>query len=476
MAKPDYTKHQALYLKALGENPKLTVKQYCENAGLKYASARRYLRKPDKEVIKSAQSKKVNDEHKEKRDRAKRTPAQAKWASHVRNFLSRAIKNPSLSMTAFAQENGLSTNSFRRELAKLRGAADFDRLFDLFDEKLSTYRAIKNEKPSKSRNKSTGKAGRGKSPKASNREQTSNEGEVEDLDHAHPEDDAPTLDDVGLGKDDLVTRFSHFSAARFESTQNKKQEFNRAIGPPQMRHGGYTSGITLVSEMLDILTEVDPLSVADELLTARARYYRMNKWLSDEVDRIQGYIDRGEPLMIGTGEDAEEVDLNRVMKELTFAYEPRLAELERSIVSLVGLENKRQFDHRKQLIEEMKMPHYLPAEETALIVQLLELRERNGWDALTTAKNIERLGAKVPAALLLELKDEIENAEPEILEGEVSPEEFERRQLEYFEGLEERESQKAKEKQKELDALFEEFSPDNASAYDALPPATEEDE
>lgn len=475
MAKPDYTKHQGLYLKALGENPKLTVKQYCDNAGLKYATARRYLRKPDKEVIKSAQSKKVSDEHKEKRARSKRTPAQAKWASHVRNFLSRAIKNPSLTMTSFAQENGIATASLRREMSKFRGEADFDRLFDLFDEKLATYRAIRKEKPSKRRGKSMGKADRGKSPKTSDREQTLNGGEVNNPEFAHSEDDAPTLDDVGLGKDDLVTRFASFSASRFNKTQDQKRQFNDAIGPPQMRHGGYTSGITLVSEMLDILTEVDPLSVADELLTARARYYRMNKWLSDEIERIQGHIDREEPLMIGTGEDAEEVDLNRVMKELTFAYEPRLAELERSIVSLVGLENKRQFDHRKQLIEEMKMPHYLPAEETALIVQLLELRERNGWDALTTAKNIERLGAKVPAALLLELKDEIDNAEPEILEGDVSPEEFERRQLEYFEGLKEREGKKSKEKQKELDALFEEFSPDTASEYDALPPA-EDDE
>ncbi|MCG6418839.1 hypothetical protein K6U51_12430, partial [Vibrio fluvialis] len=165
----------------------------------------------------------------------------------------------------------------------------------------------------------------------------------------------------------------------------------------------------------------------------------------------------------------EDVDPDRVIKELIFAYEPRLSQLEYSIANLVSLENKRAFDYRKQLHEEMKMPHYLPAEETALVVEVLSLRDRFGWDALTTAQNIEKLGAKVPPALMMELRDEIENAEPEILDGEVSPEEFERRQVEYFDGLEERESQAEQEKQRELDALFEEFSPDNAADFSEVP-------
>ncbi|MCS0281102.1 hypothetical protein NDJ83_17915 [Vibrio alginolyticus] len=473
MSKIDYVAHQAAYIKALEENAKLTVKQYCEDKGLKYATARRHLRKPDKEVIKKLKNDTKKKKAKSEVARVNRTPAQAKWAEHVRNFLSRGIKNPSLKVPEFARSQGLASSSLRREIAKLRKAPDFEQLFDLYDEKVELFRAMQNGSGKKNTDKSKGGARRGKSPKASEREQS--DGSRGGVDPENAQNGSPSLDDVGLGKGaELITRFTNFSASRFESAQHKKHQLNELMdGRRGARHGGYCSDINLISEMLDVLEKADPLSVSEELLVARARYRKMHLWLSKELDTVQLHIDEDIPMLDA---DGEKVDPKRVQKELLFAYEPRLSELERGIANLVALENKRHFDHRKQLIEEMKMPHYLPAEETALVVQVLELRERNGWDALTTAKNLERLGAKVPPALLLELKDELETAEPEILEGEVSPEEFERRQIQYFKGLEEREQEKWDTKKVELDALFDEFSPDTAGDYDALPIADSEDD
>lgn len=475
MSKIDYVRHQSKYLARLAAEPNLTVAQYCDQSGLVYASARRYIKRPSKderEAMAKAKGKGQKTdvksrEVKEKRARTGRTAAESKWAEHVRNFLSRATKNPALKMTEFAQSEGIALPTFRREVQKFRKEADFDRLFDLYDKQLAQFRAVKARGRSKSAHSTKGKLKRGESPTAPPPAQNENQNGSNEEPTGY-DDGPPTLDDVELGDDAKVIRkFSLLSSERFKSTQALKSQHSQLVsGKGRVKHGGYCQSINIVSEMLDTLTAVDPLSVSDELLVARARYYRMNRWIEDQLAIIHDHKSAGTKPKDPQGED---IDPDRVIKELIFAYEPRLSQLEYSIANLVSLENKRAFDYRKQLHEEMKMPHYLPAEETALVVEVLSLRDRFGWDALTTAQNIEKLGAKVPPALMMELRDEIENAEPEILDGEVSPEEFERRQVEYFEGLEERESQAEQEKQRELDALFDEFSPDNAAAFSESP-------
>lgn len=480
MSKIDYVKHQSKYLALLVANPSLTVAQYCEQSGLKYASARRYIKRPTKDEIKAMTQKatakaKPGDKSqsiKDKKARSGRSKAESKWAEHVRNFLSRGIKNPALKMTVFAQEEGIVIATFRREVQKFRKQADFDQLFDLYDKQLAQFRAIKARGRAKSSDSSRGKQAGSKRPatgqSAQNENQNGSSGDpVSADDAAIPSQDAQS----GQGSD-VIDKFSLISSSRFAATQNLKSIHSSLIsGNGRKSHGGYCKGINIVSEMLDTLTKVDPLSVSDELLVARARYYRMNMWIETQIQSVHEHITNGTKPKDSEGED---MDPDRVMKELIFAYEPRLSQLEFSITNMVSLENKRAFDHRKQLHEEMKMPHYLPAEETALVVEVLSLRDRYGWDALTTAQNIEKLGAKVPPALMLELKDEIDNAEPEILDGELSPEEFERRQIEYFEGLEGREGTQQAEKQQELDAIFAEFGSDSATDFQTTSEEQEE--
>lgn len=217
-----------------------------------------------------------------------------------------------------------------------------------------------------------------------------------------------------------------------------------------------------MKDMVDVLSKVDPLSVSDELLMARARYYRMNKTIDDRIRHLESLAERGEET-ISIGDN--EVPIDEAIRREIFSAESRLGALEYSIANLASVEAKRLADQRKQVVEELRMPHYLPAEETALVVKLLHMRDAKGWDAITTAKNIERLGAKVPPALMAELRNELETAEPEVIEGEVTPEEFERRNQAYFAALEEKEAKAKKDKQESLAAIFEEFDPDEAGDF-----------
>lgn len=45
MAKIDYEHHQREYAKRLEENPKLKVAEYCDEVGLNYGTAKRYISK-----------------------------------------------------------------------------------------------------------------------------------------------------------------------------------------------------------------------------------------------------------------------------------------------------------------------------------------------------------------------------------------------------------------------------------------------
>lgn len=480
MARIDYAAHQLRFLQMLKSDPSITVIAYCEGSGLKYASAKRYIKKPKKAEL-DAELAKIEEQVEEKKDKEieklppkkrvaitgeSRTKAKQKWAELVTNFLTRAAKNPSLTIAQFAKENDVKAATLRRNIQELRNDRHFRSLFDLFDRQLAEYRAIKGGNSAKNAGKTKGKAVGGESPKTGKTAQVkgsdgSNVAEIQSESAQKSPDSGPeSAQDAQL--DEVSDHFAQFSAERFQETQDSRAELKTLRDSGNFRHGGYCGTISLMKDMVDVLSKVDPLSVSDELLMARARYYRMNKTIDDRIRHLESLAERGEET-ISIGDN--EVPIDEAIRREIFSAESRLGALEYSIANLASVEAKRLADQRKQVVEELRMPHYLPAEETALVVKLLHMRDAKGWDAITTAKNIERLGAKVPPALMAELRNELETAEPEVIEGEVTPEEFERRNQAYFAALEEKEAKAKKDKQESLAAIFEEFDPDEAGDF-----------
>ncbi len=397
MTKPDYTKHQAEFERRLADNPKLTARQYCEESGLKYATARRYLSKS-----------KAKGESKPK-TKTRRTKSQQVWADLLSEFLTRATKNPTLTMAQFAQEKDVNPRTLRRQFNEMRKSDDFRSLFDLYDRKLAQFSDVVRDRRVKSGDRTTALADRRKSAQTRAAARTAqNEENDQPAQNAQP------------------THFDLADVADFAS--NKADRFERSSGRPAL-HGGYAEMTGFLPQVLDALTDVDPLSVCNELAFARAQYARMNRVINSRLEVYEEWEQSGDIPEV----DGEAMDLDKERDRLIFGYAPRLRELESSIANLASIENRRALDSRKQRIEELKLPYHLPNEETQLVISVLELRERNHWDAITTAKHIERLGAKVPPALMMEVKAQMDEVEEEVIESGTTIEQLDAITADYHE-------------------------------------------
>ncbi len=387
MAKPDYQEHQAELERRVAENPALTLKEYCDESGLNHNTARRYLRRP-KTTAKVEPKRKVTTKPKSK---VGRTKAQQQWVDLLEEFLLRAAKNPTLSMSDYAEEKGVKYPTLRRQFNEMRKDADFDALFDLYDRNLEALSDAIRDRRKKGGDESTALAEQRKT--AQTRAAARNESKRENdqfADAQNAQFDATDIPD--------------FSAL-------KQNRFKGLRGRPAL-HGGYARIAGFNPEIIDALSSIDPLSVSNELLMARAMYANMLKTIHSRLELYEEL--EGDQRLDELG---EEFEIDKERDRLIFGYAPRLRELESSIANLTSIENKRAFDARKQRMDELKLPFHLPNEETQLVISVLELRERNNWDALTTAKHIERLGAKVPPALMMELKAQMEEVEDEVIES-----------------------------------------------------------
>ncbi|WP_432773899.1 hypothetical protein [Vibrio parahaemolyticus] len=373
MAKIDYEHHQREYAKRLEENPKLKVAEYCDEVGLNYGTAKRYI---SKKAAKAKVSSKIDSAS----SANKRKGTRHDWHALLKEFLVRATQNPTLSMVEYADEKGVNNATLRRQFKGMRELPEFDQLFDLYDEQKAKYSLVANDKKSKKTGETI--------PSAAGRKARA---EVR-------------LNEIAKKRENSGAK--NRSSAQTDLTDS---QHSSNVGRPVI-HGGYMGAAGLTNELLDILSEIDPLSINNELLLARANYITMQGNIHDRINRLLEMKVTGEPLMDGD----EELDIDKAIDRLMYGYAPRLRELEMSITQFTKAENKRYIDLRKQEQAELLMPHVLPAEQQRIIMQMTELRTRNNWTALETCQNIEALGAVPPPALLHEMKVEIANIEPEI--------------------------------------------------------------
>ena len=406
--KVNYDEHQNEFIRQLVDNPSLKVAEYCDQAGLNYVSARRYIKKPKKKKSTSTvdPAKAAIDKPIPRKPSGRRSSRD--WGETLQDYLTMAIANPSLTMKAYAEEKDITYATLRRQFNGLRTQEQFRSLFDLYDRKVAQFSEIRNDRRSKSTGKTT-ETGRQRTAQASDRAaQKSAQGDQEAAQMV-PNHTVSVVDSAQFG-----------------------EQIRLSSAHANYIHGGYCRSAGVVEDVLDILTEIDPLSVSNELLIARGQYLRMSKTISGRLAEYETMLAEGTERYKPEGSE-EEVDVKREIDKLLFGYAPRLRELEHSITNMTALENKRVFELRKHQQEQLMMPHRLPAAESALVIEMLEQREKNNWDAVTTANYIEKLGAKVPAVLLHEAKLELTNAEPEDNGREVTEEELDAITAEYEE-------------------------------------------
>lgn len=380
--KIDYQAHQQQFWEQLEKQPTLTLAEYCEANGLKYGTAKRYIKRPAKTGGKFQPS--VMPKIK-----AKKTSQGNDWHSLLKEFLVRGAQNPTLTMAAFAKDKGVNGATLRRQFNSMRSLPEFDRLFDLYDEQLAKFQEAKNDKKKKRADKSKSKEA------GATAQAQSAQG-----------DRAKTGGIGSLRKPRSVEGLSQYSSAQ--------------VGRPVV-HGGYARSAGITGEIMDILMDTDPLSVCNELIIARSQYYRMNETLAKRLKEIDEMEESGD---IPLDDENQPVDINAMRDRLIFGYGTRLRELELSISTMAKQEAKRYIDLRKQEYAELMMPHLLPAEESSLVIEMLSLRTKNNWTALETCQQIEKLGARPPATLLHEAKVELANLEPEVDDTGISEQEL----------------------------------------------------
>ncbi|MCG3884147.1 hypothetical protein I3271_05555 [Photobacterium leiognathi] len=393
MAKIDYALHQAQYIEQSEINPDLSIRQYCEDNGLNYNSARRYIRNPAKgnSVKRGMQKAEIKRTSTVKRGR--------NWRVIYFDYLNDAIENPSLSVTQFAALNDLPAASVRREFAKLKRDGEFNDHCERLalaqrkheDEK---QKAKANFKLLKSKNKIKSVRRRANTQEQK-REQTSI------FDQNSAQSRSPERDHLG--------RF--LSGNRFS-----------------MVHGGYAQIINLDQDIIDTVVQIDPLNLANEIIAARAHYLNLQRFLALERDAIIERYDDNDPIM---GFDGKPVSITKVLGDLEYSAAGKLRAAETSIGALSATAARIQCDVAKILIKDHETAVHDTKTELDIRNSIMIEAEQKEWSALQTAKACEKFGIRVPVTVLEEMKREIATYEPPVDDNGLSDDELDAICLEY---------------------------------------------
>ncbi|WP_217521856.1 hypothetical protein [Vibrio metschnikovii] len=388
MARADYKHHQSEFSKLLAKNPKLSLQEYCESVGLNYSTARRHLSKKDAKAtvvtkIKSAQG------------RASKGRAKVDWHGLLKSFLSQSTINPAYTIKEFSEEKNLIAATVRRQFKQMRSLDEFRALFDLYDEKKAQFQ-LANSKRRSSKS--------GRTVDSWQEREAHAQARVDEIqskkDHNSPL--KPTQSDTNHSQIALIDRVCS----------------SRSVARPR-KHGGYLKMASISSEILDAITEIDPLSVSQELLLARSNYLTMQQDMNNRISRLLEMKANGEPLL---NDDNEPMDIDNAIDRIRYGYAPRLRELEMSITQFAKAENKRYIEIRKQEFAELMMPAVLPAQQQRIVIAMLEQRKKKNWTATETCQHIEAQGAEPPALLLHEAKLELASIEVEVDDDGVDEE------------------------------------------------------
>ncbi|UKA12839.1 hypothetical protein [Photobacterium damselae] len=384
MAKIDYSQHQLSYEKLLEDNPLLTVREYCENEGLNYNSARRYMRNPSK-------GRKVENGKKLAQiERTEKPKGKINWKAKYFKYLVDCEENPTLSIAQFAALNKLAPATTRREFATLKRNGEHK------DQCAKTEKAISAHKEEMRKAKHNSKIlkNKGKVSKVQKRESAHQNTPRRSAAHDHSSDPLDHRDHLG--------RF--MSGNRFS-----------------LVHGGYADIANLDTDLVEVALGIDPLNLANEILAARTQYLSMQRYLAQERSAIIELYDSGETIK---GFDDEPISLNKALADLEFSSAGKLRSLESSLMAMAGTAAKIQTDIAKIQIKTHETPLHSTQVELDIRKEIMKNAEAEEWTAIKTARACETFGISIPVTVLEEMKREIANYEPEVDDNGITDEEL----------------------------------------------------
>lgn len=442
MARVDYGAHQDAYLLRKQKEPLLTVAQYCEDTGLNYNSARRYIKHEKSSTSKPSKT--------------KAKIVTSKWPGLFEKYLKIAIKAPMYSQNQFAQDNKLNANTMRGQFAKLRRegiCADLDEEYAKACEKLHQERLAEN---SNELNIEKSKA----YYESGEQIQTRTQQMVEVL---------------GGGNDPANDHCADHSELRSTFDRRKLIRLFMPGNVAGYKHGGFSNIFRASDKAKEIVNELCARDISSELYAARVQYYSMLSHQQDLLFELEQKNENGDLI---TNTNNEPSTYLAEKSKLIAAYADRMRVLEGSIANMVGLINANEVNQAKIILAAAKLPMVDSQRELEILNQALQLRADNDWDAMTTAKYLEGNGAKVPAYLLTEARRELDLIEPEIDDNGISDSEAEELSRNYMEGRKSLAAQITEKRNMVLDA-FEEAEladsvsnlngeDDNDSEYDDL--------
>lgn len=376
----DYSEHQAKFLELYADDQTLTVKVYCDAAGLNYASARRYLKNP----LKTNRNAELLQEVK----LSKKKASSRDWPEIYQRYLKQCLADPSLTMADFALSEGIQSPQVRKQFAVQRKSGVFTAQEDLvtaaqeeYQQEIAQYK-VKSKSLNK-RAKSVRGTGRGSAQQKSKAAQQNHDRVSDCADLSIPLSNIDSRDELG----------------RFRAGHR----FN-------VVHGGYARLTGLDPDILKIVTDVDPLNLSTEILTVRSQYLSMIKYLNEEKTAIIEMYANGEPLKEFDGETDK--TLNKALAEVEISLSGKLRALESSIANFAAITAKIETDYIKLQQKAFELPSVDTATGLALRKRILKDREIKKWSPLETAQRFEYYGLKVPDTIMEEAKREIAAYEP----------------------------------------------------------------
>ena len=392
MAKINYTEHQAEYLRQAAIKPRLTVREYCETVGINYNSARRHIRnaanslkepKPKPKVTKPKKPKKLKTNQKGRN-----------WRVIYFQYLSEAIDCPSLTIAQFAALHDLPNSSIRREFPKFKNDPEFNE--QCKNLKLAQIAHSEEKERAKTNFNLLKSKGKIKTVRNQGNAQQTDDQKNGITDHLAAQELPPQRDHLGRFLDG--------------------NRFN-------LVHGGYVKLTKMDDEIIQNIIQIDPLNLANEIITARSHYALMQRFLGLESEAIIERYENNEPIL---DFDGEPISLNKALADLEYSTSGKLRTAEASIANLSATAAKIQLDYAKVAIKNHETAVHSTHAELIIRQELMEKAESENWSAVQTAKACERHGINIPITILEEMKQEIASYEPEIDDDGLSDDELNR--------------------------------------------------
>lgn len=405
--KIDYVEHQANFSKLRVLNPDLTVAKYCEEYGLKYGTAKKYIRSRLFPIDKKQKGKK----------KVKRSTE--KWISLYSMFLSQCLKDPRLSVTQFAIDIAEPQRTVNDAFNKIKTLPQFN---DLNEEVEMARAKIRQKKEKKSRI-----VGRS----------------LKKLVGVNEKAKALLFDDEKAG---LMDR------------KRKDGKFVSGHNADRKVLSSYVEAAGLNLEHAAIAKQIEMTDINNEIIAVRTLYLSMLDCLNRSAKILEIRYEDNDPIVDANNNP---IPIESEMLRLYYSTSDKLRGIENSLANLVSV--------AARTSKELATTETILRENNALVslnIILSKYQRAEEISAIATVKELEKSGIPVPDFLMFEAKKELSDFVPQIEDSGIDDDELDRIALEYKQKQEKVVNEWLPDRKEEIRKVFDEMDKKDAGLVD----------